>query len=92
MSQLLTTAPHTHYAALTPIPVGSCALIFKRLPLCEWLHRLLNSYDGGELDPATFLTRFGFVPGKSVGEFVKSIGGGKMKLPFGFKIDDRKMW
>ena len=46
---------------------------------------LLNSYDDGELSAATFLTRFGFVPGKSVGEFVDAIGGSGPKLPFGLK-------
>lgn len=54
---------------------------------------LLNNYDGGELSDAIFLSRFGFVPGKSVGEFVETIkrpsifygaesygiGGGKFK-------------
>jgi len=48
---------------------------------------LLNSYDGGELEPATFLTRFGFVPGRGVGEFVDSIREqDKGRLPFGFRI------
>ena len=46
---------------------------------------LLNSYDAGELAPAKFLTRFGFVPGLSTGEFIQSIGGRK-RLPFGFKM------
>jgi len=49
---------------------------------------LLNCYDGGELDDATFMTRFGFVPGTTVPDWLKSIGG-KGKLPFGFKVDDR---
>ena len=34
---------------------------------------LLNCYDGGELSDAKFLSRFGFVPGCSVGEFVATI-------------------
>ena len=46
---------------------------------------LLNTYDGGELPPSKFLTRFGFVPGQQVGEFVESIGG-KGRLPFGFRV------
>ena len=46
---------------------------------------LLNSYDGGELEPAKFLTRFGFVPGSSPGEFISAIKA-PGKLPFGFKL------
>ena len=34
---------------------------------------LLNSYDDGEYTADKFLSRFGFVPGKSVGEFVGSL-------------------
>lgn len=45
---------------------------------------LMTSYDGGELDKAKFLTRFGFVPGSSTGEFIEAIGG-KAKLPFGLR-------
>ena len=36
-------------------------------------HELLNSY--GDLPPAKFLTRFGFVPSMAVGEYIKSIDG-----------------
>ena len=54
---------------------------------------LLNSYDSGELTPAKFLTRFGFVPGGEVGEFIATIKEkDKGRLPFGFRIDDRKNW
>lgn len=45
---------------------------------------LMTSYDGGELDKAKFLTRFGFVPGSTTGEFIEAIGG-KAKLPFGLR-------
>ena len=41
-------------------------------------------YDDGDLDKAKFLTRFGFVPGSSTGEFIEAIGG-KAKLPFGLR-------
>ena len=48
---------------------------------------LLNCYDFGEpLAPEQFLTRFGFVPGKSIGEFVEAVGGRGARLPFGFKL------
>ena len=48
---------------------------------------LLNSYDWGDpLDDATFLTRFGFVPGSSVGSFVDAVRGSEKRLPFGFKL------
>ena len=49
---------------------------------------LLNCYDAGELDEATFMTRFGFVPGRPMADWLESIGG-KGKLPFGFRVDDR---
>ena len=48
---------------------------------------LLNCYDFGEpLAPELFLTRYGFVPGETVGSFVDSLAG-KGRLPFGFKLD-----
>jgi len=61
-------------------------VVTARRPIAEG-EELLNCYDGGELAPATFLTRFGFVPGREVGEFIESIQGkGKGRLPFGFRI------
>ena len=54
---------------------------------------LLNCYDGDKFSPETFLTRFGFVPGGEVGEFIATIKEkDKGRLPFGFRIDDRKNW
>jgi len=47
-------------------------IVRARQPL-EAGTELANCYDGGELSDAKFLSRFGFVPGCSVGEFVESI-------------------
>ncbi len=61
-------------------------VVTARRPIAQG-EELLNCYDGGELDAATFLTRFGFVPGSEVGEFVESIKReDKGRLPFGFRI------
>lgn len=49
---------------------AECVVVRARRPLAEG-EELLNCY--GELPPAKFLSRFGFVPGRSVGEFVASI-------------------
>jgi len=54
---------------------------------------LLMCYDDDEYPPETFLTRFGFVPGGEMGEFIATIKEkDRMRLPFGFRIDDRKNW
>ena len=54
---------------------------------------LLNCYDDDKYPPETFLTRFGFVPGGEMGEFIATIKeNDRGRLPFGFRIDDRKNW
>jgi hypothetical protein len=54
---------------------------------------LLNCYDDDKYPPETFLTRFGFVPGGEMGEFIATIKEkDRGRLPFGFRIDDRKNW
>lgn len=64
---------------------GERVVVTARRPLAEG-EELLNCYDyGDELEAATFLTRFGFVPGKEVGEFVESIKK-QHHLPSGFRI------
>lgn len=63
---------------------GARSVVVTASRAIEAGEELLNDYDGGELPAEKFLTRFGFVPGKSVGEFVQTIGG-KSALPFGFR-------
>lgn len=57
-----------------------------RRPIAQG-EELLMCYDDDEYEPETFLTRFGFVPGGEMGEFIASIKEkDKRRLPFGFRI------
>ena len=77
--------PNVRHVATTDEATGARLVVVTARRRIAAGEELLNNYDGGELSAAKFLTRFGFVPGKSIGEFVDSIGG-KGKLPFGFKL------
>jgi len=77
--------PNVRHVAVRDAATGEQCVVVSARRRLEVGEELLNCYDyGDELAPALFLTRFGFVPGKSVGEFVESIGG-KSRLPFGLK-------
>ena len=82
------TAPNVRHVLQTDPDTGAqCVVVTARRSISAD-EELLNCYDFGEpLEPAKFLTRFGFVPGETVGDFVKSIGGGAARLPFGFRVD-----
>lgn len=75
-----------HVASLDPT-TGRQRIEVRTRRRIEENEELLNCYDFGEpLAPELFLTRFGFVPGETVGSFVASLAG-KGRLPFGFKLD-----
>ncbi len=79
------TEPNVRHGALYDEATGAQRVVVRARRRIDQGEELLNSYDAGELAPAKFLTRFGFVPGKTTGEFIQSIGGRK-RLPFGFKM------
>jgi hypothetical protein len=75
-----------HVASLDP-RTGRQRIEVRTRRRIEENEELLNCYDFGEpLAPELFLTRFGFVPGETVGSFVASLAG-KGRLPFGFKLE-----
>ena len=76
--------PNVSHSALLDEETGEQVVVAKaRRPIAAG-EELTNNYDGNKLSPEVFLTRFGFVPGRSVGEFIEAIGG-KAKLPFGLR-------
>ena len=76
--------PNVRHVATIDAATGEQRVVVTARRRLDAGEELLNNYDGGELSPAKFLTRFGFVPGRSIGEFVESIGG--KRLPFGFRL------
>ena len=81
-----TDDPNVRHAARKDEETGEQAVIAEaRRPIAAG-EELTNNYDGNELSPELFLTRFGFVPGRSVGEFVDALDKQNGRLPFGFKL------
>ena len=78
--------PNIRHVAVLDEATGEQKVVVTARRRIEAGEELLNCYDGGELPPARFLTRFGFVPGQTVGGFVDSLNEGKIKLPFGLKF------
>ena len=78
--------PNVRHVAVRDAATGRQSVVVTARTDLAAGEELLNNYDAGELSSAKFLTRFGFVPGKTIGEFIESIGGKGPKLPFGLKM------
>ena len=79
--------PNVKHVAILDPTTGRQLIEVRTRQRIEAGDELLNCYDFGEpLAPELFLTRYGFVPGETVGSFVDSLAG-KGRLPFGFKLD-----